>query len=82
MFEGGKASGFNNVHDRDEYDEDGVRMFRVRSASGEVDARATQVYLFLSKGVLKSKFKVEESSSSLFSNDAFIGNSVKRSVEI
>ena len=29
-------------------------------------------YLFLSKGVLKSKFKVEESSSSLSSNDAFI----------
>ena len=40
---GGKASGFNNVHDRDEYDEDGVRMFRVRCASGESDARATQV---------------------------------------
>jgi len=57
VFSGGKASGFNNVHDRDEYDEDGVRMFRVRSASGEVDARATQV---------------QESSSSLSSNDAFI----------
>jgi hypothetical protein len=43
LFLGGKASGFNNVHDRDEYDEDGVRMFRVRCASGESDARATQV---------------------------------------
>ena len=40
---GGKASGFTNVHDRDEYDEDGVRMFSVRCASGESDARATQV---------------------------------------
>jgi len=57
VFSGGKASGFNNVHDRDEYDEDGVRMFRVRCASGESDARATQV---------------EEKSSSLDSADVFI----------
>ena len=39
---GGKSSRFNNIHDRDEYDEDGVRMFQVRCASGETDARATQ----------------------------------------
>eukprot|EP00090_Calanus_glacialis_P016248 TRINITY_DN2546_c0_g1_i5.p1 TRINITY_DN2546_c0_g1~~TRINITY_DN2546_c0_g1_i5.p1 ORF type:complete len:714 (-),score=245.21 TRINITY_DN2546_c0_g1_i5:95-2236(-) len=57
VFSGGKASGFNNVHDRDEYDEDGVRMFRVRCASGESDARATQV---------------EENASSLDSSDVFI----------
>jgi len=57
VFSGGKASGFNNVHDRDEYDEDGVRMFRVRCASGESDARATQV---------------EENASSLDSGDVFI----------
>jgi len=57
VFSGGKASGFNNVHDRDEYDEDGVRMFRVRCASGETDARATQV---------------EEKCSSLDSSDVFI----------
>jgi len=57
IFSGGKASGFNNVHDRDEYDEDGVRMFRVRCASGESDARATQV---------------DENASSLDSSDVFI----------
>jgi len=57
VFSGGKASGFNNVHDRDEYDEDGVRMFRVRCASGESDARATQV---------------DENASSLDSSDVFI----------
>eukprot|EP00092_Neocalanus_flemingeri_P034413 GFUD01037422.1.p1 GENE.GFUD01037422.1~~GFUD01037422.1.p1 ORF type:complete len:714 (-),score=230.81 GFUD01037422.1:107-2248(-) len=57
VFSGGKASGFNNVHDRDEYDEDGVRMFRVRCASGESDARANQV---------------EENASSLDSGDVFI----------
>lgn len=43
VFAGGKASGFNNVKDRDEYDVDGVRMFRVRNTCGEADARATQV---------------------------------------
>jgi len=43
VFSGGKASGFKNVKDRDDYDEDGVRMFRVRNTCGEVDARATQV---------------------------------------
>ncbi len=42
VFSGGKASGFRNVRDRDCYDEDGTRMFRVRGASAE-DARATQV---------------------------------------
>jgi len=57
VFSGGKASGFNNVHDRDEYDEDGVRMFHVRCASGETDARATQV---------------DEKCSSLDSSDVFI----------
>jgi len=57
VFSGGKASGFNNVRDRDEYDEDGVRMFRVRCACGETDARATQV---------------EETADSLASDDVFI----------
>jgi len=57
VFSGGKASGFKNVHDRDEYDEDGVRMFRIQCASGETDARATQV---------------EEKASSLDSDDVFI----------
>jgi len=57
VFSGGKASGFKNVHDRDEYDEDGVRMFQVRCASGETDARATQV---------------DEKCSSLDSSDVFI----------
>jgi len=57
VFAGGKGSGFNNVRDRDEYDEDGVRMFRVRCACGETDARATQV---------------EESADSLASDDVFI----------
>ena len=30
VFAGGKASGFNNVHDHDTYDADGTRLFRVR----------------------------------------------------
>jgi gelsolin len=42
VFMGGKASGFNNVHDHDTYDQDGTRMFRVRGTSSE-DVRATQV---------------------------------------
>jgi len=57
VFAGGKASGFNNVKDRDEYDEDGVRMFRVRSTCGEVDARAAQV---------------PETADSLASDDVFL----------
>eukprot|EP00092_Neocalanus_flemingeri_P096299 GFUD01122576.1.p1 GENE.GFUD01122576.1~~GFUD01122576.1.p1 ORF type:complete len:253 (-),score=83.88 GFUD01122576.1:197-901(-) len=57
VFSGGKASGFNNVHDRDEYDEDGVRLFLVKTASGESDARVTQV---------------EEKASSLNSDDVFL----------
>ncbi len=42
VFSGGKASGFKNVHDRDCYDEDGTRLFRVRG-TGKDDVRATQV---------------------------------------
>ena len=43
IFAGGKASGFNNVNDRDEYDEDGVRLFRVRCLSTDKrDSRAEQ----------------------------------------
>lgn len=57
VFSGGKASGFNNVHDRDEYDEDGVRLFMVKTASGESDARVVQV---------------EEKASSLDSGDVFL----------
>lgn len=57
VFSGGKASGFNNVHDRDEYDEDGVRLFMVKTASGESDARVVQV---------------EEKASSLNSDDVFL----------
>jgi len=57
VFSGGKASGFKNVSDRDEYDEDGVRMFRVRNTCGEVDARATQV---------------QECADSLASDDVFL----------
>merc|ERR1719192_2371770 len=43
VFSGGKASGFKNVHERDDYDTDGTMLFKVRCASGESDARATQV---------------------------------------
>ena len=57
LITGGKASGFNNVHDRDEYDEDGVRLFMVKTASGESDARVVQV---------------EEKASSLDSGDVFL----------
>jgi len=58
VFAGGKASGFKNVQDRDEYDEDGTRLFRVRSLSSDgKDARAVQV---------------EEAFSSLSSEDVFV----------
>merc|ERR1711970_415730 len=57
VFSGGKASGFNNVHDLDDYDEDGTRLFMVKTASGESDARVTQV---------------EEKASSLNSDDVFL----------
>jgi len=58
VFAGGKASGFNNVNERDEYDEDGTRLFRVRSLSADGrDARAVQV---------------EEKFSSLASDDVFL----------
>jgi len=58
IFAGGKASGFNNVNDRDEYDEDGVRLYRVRCLSKDArDSRAEQV---------------EEKSTSLSSDDVFI----------
>jgi len=58
IFAGGKASGFNNVNDRDEYDEDGVRLFRVRCLSTDKrDSRAEQV---------------EEKAGSLSTDDVFI----------
>jgi len=57
VFSGGKASGFNNVHERDDYDTDGTMLFKVRCASGESDARATQV---------------EEVGASLSSDDVFV----------
>lgn len=58
VFSGGKGSGFNNTRERDEYDEDGTRMFRVRGAGPDgVDSRAVQV--------------VEEANS-LASDDVFI----------
>ena len=56
-YSGGKASGFNNVHERDDYDTDGTMLFKVRCASGESDARATQV---------------EEVGASLSSDDVFV----------
>ena len=56
VFSGGKASGFKNVRDRDTYDEDGTRFFRVRGLGPE-DARAVQV---------------EEVASSLSSDDVFV----------
>lgn len=56
VFSGGKASGFKNVRDRDSYDEDGTRFFRVRGLGPE-DARAVQV---------------EEVAASLSSDDVFV----------
>ncbi len=56
VFSGGKASGFRNVHDRDCYDEDGTRLFRVRGTCAE-DVRATQV---------------EEVAAALNSEDVFV----------
>lgn len=40
--QGGKASGFKNVHDHDSYDVDGTRLFHVKGTS-DVDIRAIQV---------------------------------------
>ncbi|XP_023327211.1 gelsolin, cytoplasmic [Eurytemora carolleeae] len=58
IFSGGKASGFKNVHDRDEYDEDGVYLYRIRSVSSDArDARAEQV---------------EEKAEQLSSDDVFL----------
>jgi len=58
VFSGGKGSGFNNTRERDEYDEDGTRMFRVRGAGPDgVDSRAVQV---------------AEEAASLASDDVFI----------
>lgn len=57
VFSGGKASGFRNVRDRDSYDEDGTRMFRVRGTSAGDDVRAVQV---------------EEAAASLNSEDVFV----------
>ena len=56
VFSGGKASGFNNVHDHDTYDADGTRLFRVRGTSPD-DVRAVQV---------------EEVANELNSEDVFI----------
>lgn len=56
VFSGGKASGFKNVRDRDSYDEDGTRMFRVRGTCPE-DVRAVQV---------------EETAAALSSDDVFV----------
>lgn len=58
IFSGGKASGFKNVNDRDEYDEDGVRLFRVRSLdANQKDSRVEQV---------------DEKASNLSSEDVFV----------
>jgi len=56
IHEGGKASGFKNKADVDSYDKDGVSLFHVRGTN-EINTRAVQV---------------EEKSSSLNSNDAFV----------
>jgi len=56
VFSGGKASGFKNVDDRDCYDEDGTRLFRVRGTRAE-DVRAVQV---------------EEVAASLNAEDVFV----------
>ena len=52
IFASGKASGFKNVPDRDEYDEDGVYLFRIRSVSTDGrDARAEQVNIHYIQGL-------------------------------
>lgn len=56
VFSGGRSSGFKNVHDRDTYDVDGTRLFRIRGTCAE-DVRATQM---------------PEVAASLASDDAFI----------
>ena len=53
---GGKASGFKNKAEKDEYDADGVSLFHVRG-TGEEDTRAVQV---------------EEKATSLNSGDCFV----------
>uniref|UniRef100_A0A4D5R9Y8 Gelsolin, cytoplasmic n=1 Tax=Scolopendra viridis TaxID=118503 RepID=A0A4D5R9Y8_SCOVI len=56
IFSGGHASGFKNVHDYDEYDADGTRLFQVRGTCSD-DVRAVQV---------------AEVAASLNSDDVFI----------
>ena len=43
MLKGGKGSGFKNVHQDDDNDDDPIKLFRVQSATGDNDARAMQV---------------------------------------
>lgn len=56
IFNGGHASGFNNIQDNDTYDTEGVRLFRVRGTTAD-DVRADQM---------------ATSASSLASDDVFI----------
>jgi len=56
VFSGGKASGFKNMQDYDTYDQDGTRLFRVRTCSEDV--RTTQIQ--------------PEEASSLYTEDVFI----------
>ena len=56
IYQGGKASGFKNVHDHDTYDVDGTRLFQIRGTCPD-DTRATQV---------------DEKASSLNSEDVFV----------
>ncbi|KAG8192852.1 hypothetical protein JTE90_014629 [Oedothorax gibbosus] len=53
---GGHASGFKNIHDYDDFDTDGTRLFQVRGTN-DYNTRAEQL---------------SETSSSLNSNDVFI----------
>ena len=43
VLKGGKGSGFKNVHQDDDNDDDPIKLFRVQSATGDNDARAMQV---------------------------------------
>jgi gelsolin len=56
IFEGGKGSGFKNIHDHDTYDADGTRLFRVRGTCAD-DTRAVQM---------------PEKATSLASSDVFV----------
>lgn len=56
IHKGGRASGFKNSEQKDEYDTDGISLFHVRGTS-PLNTKATQV---------------EEKASSLNSNDCFV----------